>query len=129
MYYRAPELLLGCAHYSAAIDLWSVGCVMAELANFDPLFRADSEVGGRGGGGGGGAAGGGERPRGGVEEQGRARGRGVHNSGVVAPPLVGHAATCVWVGVCAHCAPVHGAAQPRLSPALWWAGDRQLCGG
>lgn len=45
LYYRAPELLLGCAHYSAAIDLWSVGCVMAELANFDPLFRADSEIG------------------------------------------------------------------------------------
>uniref|UniRef100_A0A7S0WV87 cyclin-dependent kinase n=1 Tax=Chlamydomonas leiostraca TaxID=1034604 RepID=A0A7S0WV87_9CHLO len=45
LYYRAPELLLGSPHYSSAIDLWSVGCIMAELANFDPLFRADSEIG------------------------------------------------------------------------------------
>ena len=45
MYYRAPELLLGCPHYSTAVDMWSIACIMAELLNFEPLFKADSEVG------------------------------------------------------------------------------------
>jgi serine/threonine protein kinase len=44
LYYRAPELLLGCPHYSNAIDIWSAGVIMAELVNFTPLVRADSEV-------------------------------------------------------------------------------------
>uniref|UniRef100_A0A7S3R9T4 Mitogen-activated protein kinase n=1 Tax=Dunaliella tertiolecta TaxID=3047 RepID=A0A7S3R9T4_DUNTE len=30
-WYRAPELLLSCEHYTAAIDIWSVGCILAEL--------------------------------------------------------------------------------------------------
>jgi len=30
-WYRAPELLLSCEHYTAAIDMWSVGCILAEL--------------------------------------------------------------------------------------------------
>lgn len=46
LYYRAPELLLGAQHYTSAVDLWSVGCIMAEMVNFEPLFRSDSEVGG-----------------------------------------------------------------------------------
>lgn len=31
LYYRAPELLLGAAHYSSPVDVWSLGCVMGEL--------------------------------------------------------------------------------------------------
>jgi serine/threonine protein kinase len=30
-YYRAPELIFGATEYTTAIDIWSVGCVMAEL--------------------------------------------------------------------------------------------------
>lgn len=30
-YYRAPELIFGATEYSTAIDMWSVGCVLAEL--------------------------------------------------------------------------------------------------
>ena len=44
LYYRAPELLLGFRCYSTAVDMWSVGCMLAELFNLEPLFRADTEV-------------------------------------------------------------------------------------
>jgi serine/threonine protein kinase len=30
-YYRAPELIFGATEYTTAIDIWSMGCVMAEL--------------------------------------------------------------------------------------------------
>ncbi len=43
-YYRAPELIFGATDYSAAIDVWSVGCVMAELLLGQPLFPGDSGV-------------------------------------------------------------------------------------
>ncbi|BDA43124.1 Mitogen-activated protein kinase 4b [Coccomyxa sp. Obi] len=37
-WYRAPELLLSCFQYTAAIDVWSVGCILAELLYRKPLF-------------------------------------------------------------------------------------------
>eukprot|EP00245_Coleochaete_scutata_P009391 TRINITY_DN3079_c0_g1_i1.p1 TRINITY_DN3079_c0_g1~~TRINITY_DN3079_c0_g1_i1.p1 ORF type:complete len:381 (+),score=69.68 TRINITY_DN3079_c0_g1_i1:142-1284(+) len=37
-WYRAPELLLNCREYTAAIDVWSVGCIFMELLNRKPLF-------------------------------------------------------------------------------------------
>ncbi|KAL6902322.1 hypothetical protein ACP4OV_005198 [Aristida adscensionis] len=37
-WYRAPELLLNSTDYSAAIDVWSVGCIFMELINRQPLF-------------------------------------------------------------------------------------------
>ncbi|XRB21136.1 mitogen-activated protein kinase [Pseudoscourfieldia marina] len=37
-WYRAPELLLSCEEYSGAIDVWSVGCIFAELLGRKPLF-------------------------------------------------------------------------------------------
>ena len=37
-WYRAPELLLSCDHYAAAIDVWSVGCILAELLLRKPFF-------------------------------------------------------------------------------------------
>ena len=43
-YYRAPELIFGATDYTAAIDLWSVGCVMAELLLGQPLFPGESGV-------------------------------------------------------------------------------------
>ncbi|CAG9462196.1 unnamed protein product [Pedinophyceae sp. YPF-701] len=43
-YYRAPELIFGATDYTPAIDLWSVGCVMAELFLGQPLFPGESGV-------------------------------------------------------------------------------------
>ncbi|PRW45211.1 mitogen-activated kinase 3 [Chlorella sorokiniana] len=37
-WYRAPELLLSCDQYDAGIDVWSVGCILAELLQRKPLF-------------------------------------------------------------------------------------------
>ncbi|XP_074560639.1 cyclin-dependent kinase G-2-like [Curcuma longa] len=43
LWYRAPELLLGAKEYSTAIDMWSLGCIMAELLSKEPLFSGKSE--------------------------------------------------------------------------------------
>lgn len=43
-YYRAPELIFGAADYSTAIDVWSAGCVLAEMLLGQPLFPGDSGV-------------------------------------------------------------------------------------
>ncbi len=48
LYYRAPELLLGNATYTKSIDLWSVGCIMAEMLAFRPVFQDNTEVCARG---------------------------------------------------------------------------------
>lgn len=37
-WYRAPELLLGSCYYDASIDMWSVGCIFAELLGRKPIF-------------------------------------------------------------------------------------------
>ncbi|EIW77733.1 Pkinase-domain-containing protein [Coniophora puteana RWD-64-598 SS2] len=45
LWYRAPEVLLGSRHYSTAIDMWSVGCIFAEMImRGNPLFPGDSEI-------------------------------------------------------------------------------------
>jgi len=43
-YYRAPELIFGASNYTPAIDLWSVGCVFAELLLGKPLFPGESGI-------------------------------------------------------------------------------------
>ncbi|XP_048141608.1 shaggy-related protein kinase theta-like [Rhodamnia argentea] len=43
-YYRAPELIFGASEYTTAIDMWSVGCVLAELLLGHPLFPGESGV-------------------------------------------------------------------------------------
>lgn len=43
-YYRAPELIFGATDYTQAIDVWSVGCVLAELLLGQPLFPGESGV-------------------------------------------------------------------------------------
>ncbi|PKU73154.1 mitogen-activated protein kinase 2 [Dendrobium catenatum] len=37
-WYRAPELLLNCSEYTAAIDIWSVGCILGEIVTREALF-------------------------------------------------------------------------------------------
>jgi len=44
LWYRAPEVLLGARQYSTPIDIWSVGCIFAELVTRKPLFPGDSEI-------------------------------------------------------------------------------------
>lgn len=43
-YYRAPELIFGCTEYTNIIDVWSVGCVIAELLMGQPIFPGESGV-------------------------------------------------------------------------------------
>ncbi|KAG2245697.1 hypothetical protein Bca52824_085325 [Brassica carinata] len=43
-YYRAPELIFGATEYTTAIDVWSAGCVLAELLLGQPLFPGESRV-------------------------------------------------------------------------------------
>ena len=38
MWYRAPELFLGEQRYGRAVDMWSTGCIFAEMVNFYSLF-------------------------------------------------------------------------------------------
>lgn len=43
-YYRAPELLMGARYYTEAIDMWSVGCIFAELLGRRILFQAQTPI-------------------------------------------------------------------------------------
>ncbi|CAL5334390.1 unnamed protein product [Camellia sinensis] len=43
-WYRAPELLLNCSEYTAAIDIWSVGCILMEILKREPLFPGKDYV-------------------------------------------------------------------------------------
>ncbi|KAH7677621.1 [RNA-polymerase]-subunit kinase protein [Dioscorea alata] len=44
LWYRAPEVLLGSTHYSTGVDMWSVGCIFAEMVRRQALFPGDSEL-------------------------------------------------------------------------------------
>ncbi|EPS43283.1 hypothetical protein H072_2753 [Dactylellina haptotyla CBS 200.50] len=44
LWYRSPELLLGAQKYGTAIDMWSIGCIFAELITKEPLFQGKSEI-------------------------------------------------------------------------------------
>ena len=44
LWYRAPEILLGAKEYSTPIDIWSIGCIYAEMAQRKALFIGDSEI-------------------------------------------------------------------------------------
>ena len=44
LWYRAPELLLGARQYGTEVDMWSVGCIFAELLQKEPLFPGKNEA-------------------------------------------------------------------------------------
>lgn len=44
LWYRSPELLLGAETYGPEIDMWSIGCIFAELVTKKPLFQGENEV-------------------------------------------------------------------------------------
>lgn len=43
-FYRAPELIFGAVEYTVAIDIWSAGCVMAELFLGKPIFVGETNI-------------------------------------------------------------------------------------
>lgn len=43
-WYRAPELLLGSRSYKKPIDIWSFGCIVAEILTGKPMFAGDSTL-------------------------------------------------------------------------------------
>lgn len=44
LWYRAPELLLGATDYGVGVDLWSAGCILAELLAGKPIMPGRTEV-------------------------------------------------------------------------------------
>ncbi|NXW90021.1 CDK3 kinase, partial [Alopecoenas beccarii] len=44
LWYRAPEILMRCKFYSTAVDIWSIGCIFAEMVTRKALFPGDSEI-------------------------------------------------------------------------------------
>ena len=43
LWYRAPDVLMGSRRYSTPVDIWSIGCIFAEMSNGRPLFPGTSE--------------------------------------------------------------------------------------
>ena len=44
LWYRSPEMMLGINNYAIGLDIWSIGCIFAELYLGKPLFMGDSEI-------------------------------------------------------------------------------------
>lgn len=44
LWYRAPEILLGQSKYATPMDIWSLGCIVAEMATGQAIFPGDSEI-------------------------------------------------------------------------------------
>lgn len=44
LWYRAPELLFGATSYGVAIDMWSAGCILAELFTGRPIMPGRTEA-------------------------------------------------------------------------------------
>merc|ERR1711879_965568 len=43
LWYRAPDVLMGSRQYGTAVDIWSVGCIFAEMATGSPLFPGQND--------------------------------------------------------------------------------------
>ena len=43
-WYRAPEVILGNTSYDQSLDVWSVGCVLAELIGFTDQYRQNNQI-------------------------------------------------------------------------------------
>eukprot|EP00921_Rhytidocystis_pertsovi_P012371 GHVQ01020088.1.p1 GENE.GHVQ01020088.1~~GHVQ01020088.1.p1 ORF type:complete len:299 (-),score=34.79 GHVQ01020088.1:40-936(-) len=43
LWYRAPDVLMGSKKYSTPVDIWSVGCIFAEMSNGRPLFPGTND--------------------------------------------------------------------------------------
>jgi len=43
LWYRAPDILLGSKNYTTSVDIWSVGCIFAEIVNRQALFAGQDD--------------------------------------------------------------------------------------
>lgn len=43
LWYRAPDILMGSKDYNTSVDIWSVGCIFAEIVTKKPLFPGKNE--------------------------------------------------------------------------------------
>lgn len=43
-FFRPPELMLGADNYGTSIDMWSVGCILAELLSGKAIFPGKDEI-------------------------------------------------------------------------------------
>ncbi|OII75416.1 uncharacterized protein cubi_01937 [Cryptosporidium ubiquitum] len=43
LWYRAPDVLMGSKKYSTSVDIWSIGCIFAEMITGKPLFPGSSD--------------------------------------------------------------------------------------
>ncbi len=43
LWYRAPEIIMGSTNYFLGVDMWSLGCLMAEFFLNRPLFKHDND--------------------------------------------------------------------------------------
>merc|ERR1711865_947103 len=43
LWYRAPDVLMGSRKYSTPVDIWSIGCIFAEMVNGRPLFPGNTD--------------------------------------------------------------------------------------
>jgi uncharacterized membrane protein YgcG len=44
VWYRPPEIILGDSRYGPPVDMWSVGCILAEMITLAPIFRCNTEI-------------------------------------------------------------------------------------
>lgn len=44
LWYRAPEIIMGCQDYGIGVDIWSLGCIFVELFTKKPVFIGDCQV-------------------------------------------------------------------------------------
>lgn len=44
LWYRSPEILLGCLEYNTSVDIWSIGCIFAEMYLKKPIFQGDYDI-------------------------------------------------------------------------------------
>jgi cyclin-dependent kinase len=44
LWYRAPDVLMGSRNYSTPVDIWSIGCIFAEIVNGRPIFPGNTDT-------------------------------------------------------------------------------------
>ncbi|XP_067843929.1 cyclin-dependent kinase 2-like isoform X5 [Heptranchias perlo] len=44
LWYRAPEILMGCKFYSTAVDVWSIGCIFAEMREDENMYKKNNKM-------------------------------------------------------------------------------------